>query len=161
MNQKALDPFPKLKTNKLVLDQLLKEDVGHLLEITSFNYRAKTEEELDQLLLKINEQFEAKTGITWALYLKGEILGTVGFYRGFDNDEGEVGYVIREKYRKQGYLTEALTEVIRFGFEEMKLDAISAYTPDYNHASVQALEKFQFKKTEEHSGIHRKWLLSS
>nr|MCH9822851.1 hypothetical protein [Bacteroidota bacterium] len=52
-------------------------------------------------------------------------------------------------------------EVIRFGFEEMKLDAISAYTPDYNHASVQALEKFQFKKTEEHSGIHRKWLLSS
>ncbi len=159
MKLNALEPFPRLKTKRLVLDQLVKENVRQLLEITSFNDRAKTEEELDQLLQTITEQKKGKQGIVWALYLDKEVIGTLGFYRGFENKEGEVGYVIREKYRRQGFLTEALTEVVRFGFEQLELNSISAYTTDYNHASVLALEQFGFIKTEMHSGIHRKWVM--
>ena len=50
MNLNALEPFPRLETKRLVLNQLVKGDVEQLLEINSFNDRAKTEEELDQLL---------------------------------------------------------------------------------------------------------------
>jgi len=159
LNLNALEPFPRLKTKRLVLDQLVKENVRQLLEITSFNDRAKTEEELDQLLQTIAEQQKGKQGVVWALYLDKEVIGTLGFYRGFENKEGEVGYVIREKYRRQGFLTEALTEVVRFGFEQLELNSISAYTTDYNHASVLALEQFGFIKTEMHSGILRKWVM--
>ena len=161
MNLNALEPFPRLQTKRLVLDQLVKENVGQLIEITSFNDRAKTEEELDQLLQTITEQQKGKQGIVWALYLDKEVIGTVGFYRGFENAEGEIGYVIREKYRRQGFLSEALTEIVHFGFEQLELNSISAFTPDYYHASVLALEKFGFTKTEIHSGLHRKWVIES
>ena len=159
MNLNALEPFPRLETKRLVLNQLLEEDVEQLLEINSFNDRAKTEEELDQLLQTIAEQQNEKQGVIWAIFIDQEVIGTVGFYRGFENDEGKVGYVIREKYRRQGFLSEALTEVVRFGFEQMELNSISAYTTDYNHASVLALAKFGFIKTETHSGLRRKWVI--
>jgi ribosomal-protein-alanine N-acetyltransferase len=159
LNLNALESFPRLETKRLVLDQLVKENVEQLLEINSFNDRAKTEEELDQLLRTIAKQQNEKQGVIWALYLDKEVIGTLGYYRGFENKEGEVGYVIREKYRRQGFLTEALTEVVRFGFEQLELNSISAYTTDYNHASVLALEKFGFIKTETHSGLRRKWVI--
>lgn len=160
MNYVPFEQFPVLQTDRLTLSQLKKENVAHLLEITSFNERATNETQLDELLQKTETQFQDKTGITWGLYLGEEIIGTVGFYRGFKNEEGEIGYVIREKFRRKGYLMEAANKVIEFGFNQLELKEIGAFTPDYNHASIGLLRKLGFSETNNMSGVHRKWLLN-
>lgn len=161
MSLDKLHPFPELKTERLKLSTLDRVNIEHLLEITSFNNRANTKQEAENLVATINNQRLNAEGITWGLFLKSELIGTVGFYRGFNNQEGEVGYVIRDPYRRKGYLKESLSAVLKFGFEELKLTAISAYTPDFNHASIAVLNSFEFIKTEDFSGVHRKWLLKS
>jgi len=50
-------------------------------------------------------------------------------------------------------MTEALTEVLLFGFKEMKLNRIQAITFPENLGSVRVLEKLGFQK----EGTLREW----
>lgn len=53
------------------------------------------------------------------------MIGTCGFARiDFSNNVGEVGYVVNPEFQNRGYATEAVREVMRFGFETMELHRI-------------------------------------
>lgn len=70
------------------------------------------------------------------------MIGTIGFVS-FDenNSVAEVGYVLHPDFWGQGIMTEALTAIIRFGFEELSLHRIEAsYIPE-NLASRRVMEK--------------------
>ena len=72
----------------------------------------------------------------------GRMIGTIGFVS-FDeeNSIGEVGYVLHPDFWGMGIMTEALSAVIRFGFEELGLHRIEAsYMPE-NCASRRVMEK--------------------
>mgnify|MGYP000209284367 FL=1 len=161
MNLELLYPFPRLVSQRLTLSQVEDVNLDHFVEITSFNDKARTREEAIELLTLIKNQYNNFFGITWGMYFNEELIGTIGFYRGFENETGEVGYVIRESFRRKGFLKEAMETVIEFGFKQLELRTISAFTPDYNHGSVAALKAFGFKKTEEELGVHRKWVLNN
>ena len=45
-----------------------------------------------------------------------------------------------------GYMNEALAKVIAFGFNEMKLKTIEAYTHEHNEGSIRLLLKNNFKQ---------------
>jgi RimJ/RimL family protein N-acetyltransferase len=64
----------------------------------------------------------------------------------------EVGYWLGRKKERQGIMSEALREVLKFGFDKLKLRKITARVFHFNIASQKLLEKYRFKK----EGVLRK-----
>lgn len=58
----------------------------------------------------------------------------------------EIGYSILRSEWGKGYATEAVNEIVRFGFEVMGLNRIEATITPGNDASVRVLEKLNFTK---------------
>ena len=61
-----------------------------------------------------------------------------------ENDLAEVGYSLHHAYFGKGIMNEVLARVVKFGFEEVKLKRIDAYTNKNNTASLKLLEKNKF-----------------
>jgi RimJ/RimL family protein N-acetyltransferase len=55
--------------------------------------------------------------------------------------EAEIGYELAPDEWGHGYATEAAREIVRFGFDELGLHRITAWTVADNTASVRVLEK--------------------
>ena len=60
-----------------------------------------------------------------------------------------IGYAMSEKYWNKGIMTEAVKEIIKYGFNDLKLELISAYCYPYNKSSKRVLQKngFQYEGT--------------
>lgn len=67
-------------------------------------------------------------------------LGTIGIHNQTDG-VAEIGYWIGKPYWGQGYATEAVRRIIRFGFDHMGLDRIYASYFSHNKASRRVMEK--------------------
>jgi ribosomal-protein-alanine N-acetyltransferase len=89
----------------------------------------------------------------WAVILKGtnELIGWAGLkYIAELNrrkDNYDLGYRFLKKHWGKGYGTESAKAFIDFGFNDMKLERISAYVDVENAASVKVLEKCGLKFT--------------
>ncbi len=89
---------------------------------------------------------------SFAITLKdsGRMIGTIGFmWINTDYQSGEVGYSLSREYWNRGIMTEALKEVVRFGFEDLKLNRIEAQHEISNPASgkVMAHAGMQYEGT--------------
>lgn len=79
----------------------------------------------------------------------GKVIGSIGVHR--DEKRAEdinakmIGYVLSEDYWGKGLMTEAVKEVIRYLFEEVKLDIITIYHYPFNARSKRVIEKCGFK----------------
>lgn len=87
----------------------------------------------------------------WTIYHKEDekAIGSIGLYkdsrRDLDIREGRsIGYALSEEYWGQGIVAEGIREIIRYAFEDLYLDLISAYHYDYNIQSKRVLEKLGF-----------------
>lgn len=96
---------------------------------------------------------------TYAVVLKktGEPVGSVGLkigresgIQGMEPDEAEIGYWIGVPYWGQGLIPEAVRELMRYGFEELKLKALWCGYFDGNEKSRRVQEKcgFRYHHTE-------------
>lgn len=133
---------PVLISNDLLLKEVTEKDFPELAEIVAM--RPKKDLNAKELLDRIRVQWEEQSGINWGMYINGELAGTIGFYRGFENDRGEIGYVMREKFRRQGITSKAIKTVIDYGRSIMQLKEIVAYTSETNEASRGLLDKLNF-----------------
>ena len=80
----------------------------------------------------------------WAIVLKenGKMIGTVGFTRfRYEDDCGEVGYVLNSAFWGRGYALEALRAVLLFGFGTLGLARIEAKFIEDNVRSLRVMEK--------------------
>jgi ribosomal-protein-alanine N-acetyltransferase len=154
---------PLLQTSRLTLRQLSLKDKEQLLPISFYNGKPlHTLEEIKEKLRKIDADIDAGNAIHWGIALKpeGEIIGTIGFYRGFRDKTGEIGYVLNEKFRRQGFMQEAIVAVLQVGFSQLLLDKIIAYTDQDNIASMNVLQKTGFTETTSDHDLYRKWITS-
>ena len=90
----------------------------------------------------------------WAIVLKdsGRMIGTVGFTRfRYEDDCGEVGYVLSRSFWGNGYAVEALRAVLRFGFCTLLLERIEAKFLEGNVRSLSVMEKVGMRL----EGYHR------
>jgi len=82
-----------------------------------------------------------------------KVIGDFRFYIECLNSlKAEFGYGLSPQLHGKGYMTEALKEVIRFGFEDLKLKRISATAYPENKPSAKVMKKCGFK----HEGTLRK-----
>lgn len=79
---------------------------------------------------------------SFAMELKegGRMIGTIGFmWVNPDYKSAEVGYSMSRDWWNKGLMTEALQAVLRFGFEELKLNRIEAQHETENPASGRVM----------------------
>ena len=79
----------------------------------------------------------------------GAFIGTCG-YHCLDNElkQVEIGYDIWKDYWKQGYISEALPELIDLCFEYLGVNCIYILVHPQNIASIKTAEKFGFTECE-------------
>jgi RimJ/RimL family protein N-acetyltransferase len=93
---------------------------------------------------------------TFAVCLKenGKPIGSIGFHRNDlaeDDDEYELGYWIGKPFWGQGLIPEASREMLRYAFEDLKMNRIWCGYYDGNEKSRRVQEKLGFvyqRKTE-------------
>ena len=97
-----------------------------------------------EYLTYIGQRYRTGDFFDWALICKedGHMIGTCGFTAfHFSSDSAEIGYVLNPAYHGQGLATEAVREVIRFGFEELSLHRIEAKFMMENIRSQKLMER--------------------
>lgn len=143
--------FPVLSNQKLTLREVTSNDASALVEISFYDgIQAASEEQAFDMLQKINLDYKQGNSIHWGLHPNGqtEIAGTCGYYRGYANNTGEIGYILRSKYRGKGIMTEAVRMIVEFGLRDMKLDQVVAYTEKTNTGSINILQRLEFKEVK-------------
>lgn len=97
----------------------------------------------------ILRQYRNNEPSSWGMELRetGMLVGTIGFmWWNRDNRSAEVGYSLARSQWNKGLMTEALREVIRFGFEEMSLHRVEAQHETTNPASGRVMQKVGMRK---------------
>ena len=56
----------------------------------------------------------------------------------------EMEYAIAAEYRNKGYATQAVKQMLDYGFKEMNLSVIAAWVRSHNQESIRVLEKCSF-----------------
>jgi [ribosomal protein S5]-alanine N-acetyltransferase len=75
----------------------------------------------------------------------GELIGNCGIRRTAAwSHDAEIGYELSPDHWGHGYATEAVRAILRFGFEELGLHRITAWTVADNAASARVLAKVGF-----------------
>ena len=70
------------------------------------------------------------------------MIGTIGFmWINTEHRSAEVGYSLARDCWNQGYATEALSAVLRFGFDTLRLNRIEAQHETSNPASGRVMQK--------------------
>lgn len=91
-----------------------------------------------------------KSDEIWAVELKnnGKVIGCVKVYP--DNNRGKfyaksINYVLSENYCGNGYMTEAVKQIIKYLFEETNIDLLSAFHYPDNIKSKKVLKNCGFE----------------
>lgn len=150
-------PFQNLETERLYLRRVVNEDVNEIFvlrsdqEVMKYIPRplVKTEEEALAHIAMIDEKIDSNEGINWAITLKDnpKLIGIIGHYRiRPEHFRAEIGYMLLPEYQGRGITSEAIKEVVKYGFEVMKLHSIEAIIDPENFASEKVLQKNGFVK---------------
>lgn len=150
-----LDPFPQLETERLVLRQMTATDTPTVRFLRSdpevMRYidrpRAKTLEEAAAWMEKVEALRKNNEGIVWAISRKGspQLIGKVLFWSfKLEYARAELGYVLHPDHHGKGYMGEAVSAVIQYGFDNLGLNSIEAQVQPGNMASEKLLEKLGF-----------------
>lgn len=149
--------FPIIKTERLVLRNLLLEDAVTLKEYWSHpdvtKYLTlepfKTVDEAVAMIELLNGLPMDNQGFRWAITRKedGKVLGTCGFHNCKpEHCRAEVGYELGNDYWRQGIMAEALTAILQYGFSKAGYNRIEAFVTAGNEKSTGILEKLGFKQ---------------
>ncbi len=157
MNEQVFDHFPVLETPRLVLRQVAAVDIPLVYcfnaDLETLRYVPRDPyESLDQAVEKVDgfaRGFADHKGIWWTFELKdsGKAIGYGGL---FDVEatasKAEIGYGTLPEFWGQGYVSEAVAEMTRFGREEMALHRIYGLVHPENGASARVLEKLGYER---------------
>ena len=155
MNRMEFKLFPEISTERLILRKLNTEDLELIFtlrsskEVTKYIARPlyKDMEEAVCFLNKTIKSVSNNEVIVWTIRLRDSLIpiGTICF-RNFSKDKktAEVGYDMLPEFQSNGYMNEAIRSVINFGFKELKLNTIEAYTSKHNLKSIKLLKKNHF-----------------
>jgi ribosomal-protein-alanine N-acetyltransferase len=154
MLQINFTPFPVLETDRLLLRRVLASDAREIFTMRNdpvlTQYTWVTAYSLDDAIGHINRIDNSiwnNDVILWGIALKGEkqLAGTICYWNiESEKNKAELGYGLLHAYMKKGIMNEALQRVLQYGFDEMKLRMIEAYTHMNNQGSVNLLGRNGF-----------------
>jgi ribosomal-protein-alanine N-acetyltransferase len=157
INDDVFNVFPNLETNRLLLTEFAKTDSKELFKLRSdervLKYldrdSHKSVEESELMIEEMIKSYNNKEGINWIIRKKDtlDVIGYIGYWRMIRlNVRAEIGYAMKPEYWGNGYMQEALTKVIEFGFNTFRLHSIEGNVNPNNLSSLKLLEKLGFKR---------------
>jgi len=145
----------RIETERLILKPINESHVEDILKIRSnevvnrFVQRNPPKTNYDALdfILTIRKRVQNNETFYFGITYKNQqnLLGTICLYRfSEDRTEAEVGYELLPDYHRKGIMSEALSAVLNFGFNELNLQEILAFTNKFNENSKGLLLKHDF-----------------
>lgn len=142
-----------IETERLILRPIIESDAEDIYEYSrgenvGINAGWKPHADLEETRQVMNVVFIDKEYV-YGIVLKetGKLFGSVGLVPDPKRENHRarmLGYAIGQEYWGKGYTTEAVRALIRFGFQDLNLDLISAYCYPYNERSKSVLKKCGF-----------------
>jgi RimJ/RimL family protein N-acetyltransferase len=143
---------PLIETPRLQLRTLSEADIPELVPLIGAREVAANtvriphpyeEKHARAFLASVAKENELRLGIR--LRSDGRLLGGIGLHPEAQQSHAELGYWIGVPYWGNGYATEAAKAVVRYGFEQLKLNRIFAHHFKHNPASGKVLRKIGMK----------------
>ena len=150
------DNFPELETDRLLLTRLKTSDwkmISFLRsdqEVNKFVKRssAATQEEALEFIQKINHSIDHQHSYYWKIAERNndQMIGSICLWNfSEDQETAEIGYDLSPDYQGKGIMHESLCRIIEFGFQNLNLEFIEAFTHYKNEPSKKLLENNGFK----------------
>jgi len=144
--------YPILKTNRLTLEQPRVSDIPNLIKYAGDKRVAATtqnmphpyqEEHAIFWLNMANNGFQTQSKYIFGIRLKAtdELIGGMGLHLHQGFNRAELGYWVGVPFWNKGYATEAAGAILKFGFEEIKINKIFATYLIENPASGKVMIK--------------------
>lgn len=146
-----------LYTNRLILRKLTLKDAKMMFnnwasdpDVTKYlTWPTHESIEVTKTILSIwKENYKNDNYYQWGIVLKdsNELIGAISIVNIIEHiQEVEVGYCLSKKYWNQGITSEAFKEVIRFMFEEVKVNRVAACHAVNNPISGKVMLKCNLK----------------
>ncbi|MBC78851.1 MAG: hypothetical protein CL745_04530 [Chloroflexi bacterium] len=110
-----------------------------------------TKESVEEFVHKaVNSLWEEHA--RFSILINNQMIGGVGLYIEMKEKRAEIGYSLSKDYWGKGIIPEAVTRVIKYGFEDLGLEKIFAQTDLRNKPSQEVMKKMGMTK----EGIFRK-----
>lgn len=111
-----------------------------------YEWESRTEEQVRAFVQMFVDQARSRPRVNYQLAVarkdNGRLIGNAGVRPGaLGSPQAEIGYELAPDEWGQGFATEAMREVIRFGREELGVRRFTAWTVADNAASIRVLEK--------------------
>jgi ribosomal-protein-alanine N-acetyltransferase len=150
-------PFPVLTTLRLTLRKLTDQDKNEIFALRSdpkvnrFIDRPKPADlnAAAEFIKKINKNIQEKLSLYWGISLKdhAELIGTICLWNFAENQTvAELGYELNPAYQGRGLMLEAVLCILYYGFENISLKRIEAFTHKENLKSIELLKKNGFEQ---------------
>ena len=151
-----IDLWEELNTERLTLRKIGYEDAEFILQhfgdedVCRYlvdNEPITTIEGANEIITWSHSDQMNPTNNRWLIVLRenNKAIGTIGYHRlDRNNNIAEIGYDLSKSYWNYGIMSEAMKEVLKFGFEKMKLNRIQAFVHVDNAASYHVLRKQGF-----------------
>lgn len=140
-----------LYTNRLVLRKYNSTDADYMYknyatdeQVTKFlNWKPyKKVEDIELFLQEVISQYSHTDVYHWAIEIDGEMIGSISTMTiDEENCSCEIGYCIGRAYWNKGIMSEAVSAVIEFLFDEVSMKKIIAKHDIENPASGKVMKK--------------------
>lgn len=160
--------LPVIETDRLILRSIEYADVEALFayfsrdEVTRY-YDLDSFDDRDQALALIQnwkDRYERQEVVRWGITLESSdlLIGTCGYHNLKKKHlKAEIGYDLHPEYWGQGFMKEAVSAILTYGFKQMDLNRVEALVHVDNSASRQLLDKSGFKQ----EGVLREGLMKN
>lgn len=147
---------PRLDTKRLLLRRIRNADHADWLAVWNspgaidylIDFDSQPDETVAHEIIAWAERvFAEQSGIRWAITLKPSerMIGSCGFHLLSQRDRrAEIGYELHSSYWRKGIMSEAVSAVLRFCFDELGLHRLEADVVEGNAASAALLKKAGF-----------------
>ncbi|MCM3737045.1 GNAT family N-acetyltransferase [Bacillus cytotoxicus] len=145
--ERLLIRMPKPGDGKEVY-KAINESIEELKPWMPFSQKEQTEQEVEANIRESHVKFLAREDLRLLIFLKetGEFIASSGLHRiNWDIPKFEIGYWIDSRYSGKGYMTEAVTGIVNFAFQELQANRIEIRCDSKNVKSRAIPERLGFK----------------
>jgi ribosomal-protein-alanine N-acetyltransferase len=151
--EEFLKTIPNFETDRLILRKIEINDLEDIFEFSSdpevahhmtWEVNKSKEETLNNFINVVIENYEkGQTGSLAMVHKESnKVIGTCSFIEwSNEHSNAEIGYVLNRNYWGLGIATEAINELIKFGFETIQLNRIQGRCDIDNIGSEKVMLK--------------------
>lgn len=162
--EELLKDLPTFETKRLILRKITLSDLDDIFEFSSdpevahhmtWEVNKSKDETLNNFIKTVMKGYENGQSADWAIVYKEskKVIGTCSFVDwSNEHKRAEIGYVLNKNYWGHGFVSEAIKEVIKFGFRSVQLNRIEGGCNTDNIGSEKVMLKVGF----EYEGTLRK-----